>query len=287
MSDGPQTLTRDDPTSPAAALGRLLGDARVVDLTLLLAEDLPCTWPGHMWYQHKTFSWFCDRPDPAAKVINRSGVAYQTRWLALDEHTGTHLDAPSHFIPPPDVALPHAGPAGSTSVSDVPVTQAMGPALVIDVTGLHGSEPGISPVITPRTVEEWESEHGAVEAGDIVLFHSAWDRHYLRGAAGQAYGWDVLTTGRAPGWPAPDAAAIELLYERGVRCVGTDGLSVGSAQDGGPAHLAGLRRSMVFVEALTGLDELPPRGAFFIMLTLKIEGGTGGPGRAIAVAPPG
>lgn len=273
-------VSADDP-----ALADVLRSTRVVDLTLLLAEDLPCTWPGHMWYQHKTFSWFCDRPDPAAKLVNRSGAPYQTRWLALDEHTGTHLDAPSHFVPPPGSSLPHEGEAGQKSVADVPLAQSMGPAVVIDADGAENVPPGTSPPIGPDVIVKWEDRHGSIDPGDVVLFRSGWDRLYRRGGSGGHYGWDVLISGSRAGWPAPTAETIELLHERGVLCVGTDGLSVGAAEDGVPAHLAGLSRSMVFVEALSNLATLPPRGAFFMMLPLKIEGGTGGPGRAIAFVP--
>lgn len=268
-------------------LERFIRTDSVVDLTLLLAEDLPCTWPGHQWYQHKTFSWFAPRPDRAAPLINRSGVAYQTRWLTLDEHTGTHLDAPSHFIPPPDSGLEGSGPAGNTSVESVPVTQAMGPAAVIDVTALGGTaEAGASPAITAEHVRSWEETNGALEPGDIVLFRSGWDRYYRRGPAGTRYGWDVIVTSTQPGWPSPDAECVTYLHGRGVRCLGTDGLSMGSADCGAPAHVAGLSRGMVFVEALTNLDRLPARGSYFIMLPLRIEDGSGGPGRAIAVLPP-
>lgn len=267
-------------------LTRFIDSETVVDLTLLLAEDLPCTWPGHMWYQHKTFSWFSNRGDPAAPLINRSGVGYQTRWLAIDEHTGTHLDAPSHFVAPPHSGLESAAPAGETSIDRVPLNQTMGPASVIDVTTLsEAGEPGCSPLIKAERIREWEHDNGPLKPGDIVLFHTGWDRLYRRGTEGARYGWDVLVNGVEPGWPAPDAECVTYLYEQGVRCVGTDGLSVGAADNGAPAHLAGLTRSMVFVEALTNLSGLPARGAYFLMLTLRIEGGSGGPGRAIAVLP--
>ncbi len=65
--------------------------------------------------------------------------------------------------------------------------------------------------------------------------------------------------------------------------MGTDGLSIGPAEGGGPTHLAGLSHGMVFVEALTGLDRLPPRGAWFLFLPLNLVDGTGAPGRALAV----
>src|SRR5690349_14403430 len=102
------TVTSASATDLAAAFR----EDRIVDLSLPLAEDLPCTWPGHMPYQHKTFSWFAQRRDGWGTVGNRTGAPYQTRWLCIDEHTGTHLDAPSHFVPRPGSGLPDAGPAG-------------------------------------------------------------------------------------------------------------------------------------------------------------------------------
>lgn len=95
---------------------------------------------------------------------------------------------------------------------------------------------------------------------------------------------DVLN-GTGPGWPAPAPETIGLLLDRGVRCIGTDGLSIGAADDGSAAHLAALPHGMAVVEALSGLARLPPRGAWFLFLPIRLEGGTGGPGRALAVLP--
>lgn len=67
-----------------------------------------------------------------------------------------------------------------------------------------------------------------------------------------------------------------------MRLLGTDGASVGAADDGASAHLAGLGRGMVYVEALCRLRELPSRGATFLFLPIKVARGTGGPGRALA-----
>ncbi len=70
----------------------------LVDLTLLVAEELPCWWSNHMPYQHKTFNYFADRADDASPLLCRAGP-YQTRWMLMDEHTGTHLDAPRTSSP--------------------------------------------------------------------------------------------------------------------------------------------------------------------------------------------
>jgi kynurenine formamidase len=260
----------------------------VVDLSLTLAEDLPCHWSTHQPFQHKIWTWFTTRRGAAGSVYNRSGAPYTTRWMAIDEHTGTHFDAPSHFVPPPDSGLPGAHPTGEISADRVPVTQLMGPAAVIDVTGLGGAvQPvGTSPEIDPAVVTDWERRHGRLAPGDVVLFHTGWDRHYLRGADGDAYLFDVVVTRTRPGWPAPAVATVELLLERGVRCLGIDAPSMGLAHDGAAAHVSGLRGGAVFVECLTGLDRLPPRGAWFCVLPLKVEQGTGAPGRAVAFRPP-
>lgn len=141
---------------------------------------------------------------------------------------------------------------------------AAGPADVVDVTGLDAATSGHSPAVDVSHLAGWESEHGPIAPGDVVLLRSDWDDRYRPGPEGSAYGADVLVAGTRPGWPAPTPEAMEWLCGRGVRCVGTDGLSVGPAEGGAPTHLAGLSRGMTFVEALAGLRALPPRGAWFL-----------------------
>lgn len=239
-----------------------------------------------MPFQAKTFSWFADRPDETVPVFNRSGAPYQTRWLLIDEHTGTHVDAPNHFTPPPGSGLRNAGPAADESTERLPLEQLIGPAAVVDVTDLgRQGEAGRSPRIEADRLLAWEQEHGRFRTREIVLLHSGWDRHYRPGRAGSHYVADPLVERSRHGWPSPTAGTIELLLERGVRCLGTDGVSIGAVDDGEPAHVSGLGKGMRFVEALCNLDLLPPRGAFFLFLPIKVRGGTGGPGRAVAFLP--
>ena len=267
-------------------LARALRDDRVIDLTLPLAEALPCTWPGHMPFRATVFSWFDDRPEDPQPVFAKLGGTYQTRWLVIDEHTGTHLDAPRHFVPPEGSGLAHAGSGGAIGVAELPLLVASGPADVIDVTTLvGGAAPGVSPEITPAHLEAWERECGSVREGDVVCFRSGWDARYVAGAEGADYGEAVLVTKQSVGWPAPTADTVAMLRERGVHCLATDGLSIGAAENGAPAHLAGLPHGVAFVEALCNLDKLPPRGAWFLFLPLRLVSGTGGPGRAVALLP--
>ncbi len=274
-------------TVPGADLADQLADIfarhRVVDLTVPLAEELPCTWPGHMPFRATVWTWFAER-DGVQPVHPRMGGAYQTRWLVMDEHVGTHVDAPRHFVPPADSGLPNAGPGGAIGVDGLALLAACGAAAVVDVAPAP-AQPGSSPPIGSDQLLAWERAHGEFGSGDVVLLRSGWSTRYRTGDEAARYTEDVLVRGSVPGWPAPSPAAIDLLVERGVRCLGTDGPSVGAAQDGAPAHLAGLTRGMVYVEALTGLAALPARGAWFLFLPIRLVGGTGGPGRALAVLP--
>lgn len=258
---------------------------RIADLTLLLAEELPGTWPTHMLYQQKTSNYFTDVNDQTSGLRTTDGP-YQTRWLLIDEHTGTHFDAPAHFIPEPKTGLPHAAEIGTVTAEQIPLDQLIGPAVVIDIPlDLPGSAPGVSPTITSDFLGAWERDNGEVGAGDIVLFRTGWDRYYLPGEAGLDYCFKTLVTRDGPGWPAPDAEAMRHLIDRGVRCVGTDGVSMGSSHDGTGVHYAGLEVGVVFIEALGHLDELPVRGAFFCFAPLKVAHGSGAPGRAFAWVP--
>jgi isatin hydrolase len=262
----------------------LIRSSRTVDLTLTLSEDLPCWWPTAFPYRHTTDHWFTRvERDGSSPLLSRSGAAYHSCVVSMDEHTGTHFDAPSHFIPPPGSELPDAGPAGAITADRVELQQLMGPAVVIDVrSGVGPGEPGKSAPIEPSLITGWEKEHGDIGPGDVVLFRTDWDDHYVTGAQGRQYVQRPLVLADTPAWPAPSVASIELLHARGVMCTGTDAASMGPAEDGRPAHVAGLSTGMVFIECLCNLRELPARGATFVFLPLKIGGGSGGPGRALA-----
>lgn len=269
-------------TSTTTELGRLLAGGRLIDLTLTIAEDMPCWWPTHMPFQHKIWNWYEDEVAEPVSLRSRAGP-YQTRWMAIDEHTGTHFDAPSHFIPREESNLPNAGPAGSITGDKVPVQQFFGSARVFDARHIsEGAGPGVSPYITVDHLRRWEREQGKIGSGALVLFWTAWDRFYKPGAEGSPYVEGPLIRGSHPAWPAPDVSAAEMLLDRGVRCMGTDAPSMGSSHDGGPVHVAALRAGAVFVEGLTNLQALPSKGAFFLFMPIKVSKSTGGSGRAIA-----
>src|SRR6476661_8228177 len=87
----------------------------VVDLTVAVAQELPCAWPTHMPFQSKLYNYFADNPNQNQPTWGFRGP-YHTAVLTIDEHCGTHIDAPSHFIPPPGSGLPNAGEIGTQTL---------------------------------------------------------------------------------------------------------------------------------------------------------------------------
>ncbi|MCA9859827.1 MAG: cyclase family protein [Thermomicrobiales bacterium] len=268
------------------ALAAALGNVEIVDLTVPLAEGLPANWPTHMPFQRKVYNWYAAQDHPTQPLHGFRGP-YYTAFLTLDEHCGTHIDSPAHFIPPPDSGLPHASEMGLITLDKVPLNRMMGPARVVDATDLKDTgEPGTSPQISTEHVLRHEADYGKLEPGDIVLFRSDWDEHYVPiPDGGGAYAADPFLAGRGPGWPAPGIPCLELLLERGVMTLGLDGVSVGGVDDPAPAHHYGLGKGMLYIELLANLKKLPPNGAWFVYLPLNIRGGSAGPGRAIAFVP--
>ena len=139
--------------------------ARVVDLSLTVSERLPGTWPGHMIFAHHNWNWFAEVDGPTGKTRS-SAASYQTNFIVMDEHCGTHFDAPTHFVPPPDSGLDYASQLGAQNGDKVPLEDLMGPAAVVDVSFLAGQgEPGVSPFIEPEHVQTFEEEHGELQRG--------------------------------------------------------------------------------------------------------------------------
>jgi kynurenine formamidase len=271
---------------------------RVADLSVVLSEDLPVLWPGRGVGNHR---------QPYARIhvgFNANTKAYHETHM-LDSTTGTHLVPPAYALPPRDfdngTYAPEVrqwlaeyenkyGPRGTsdTTAEKVPLEQTSGRARVIDVGHLCGTLakdrwPG-SPEITPAEIQKYEKAHGGLRPGDVVIFRSGWsDRYCKQGPAGKACLEDPLN-GKSEGWPAPGPDAVVYLADRGVRCVATDGPTLGGAEPKRAlmTYWALGSKGMAGVEYLTNLGTLP-ENAYFVFAAVKIRGCHGGPGRAIAL----
>lgn len=254
----------------AAQFADLIRNATVVDLSVTTSDNLPCSPPEGQRPAQFLMNWYTWPRGPYKEFVQ-----------IHDDHTGTHVDAPSHFTPVADTELEHATEFGSVTIEQIPLGQLMGPACVVDVRPLTEGYPRgetthlrESPVIGETYLKEWESEHGEFEEDEIVLFYTGWsDSYYVPYPEGFRYDRSH---------PAPSPDAIVHLYERGVRHIGIDARGIGLMQDDCTPHWAALGRGMIASENLTNLGRLPTRGAFFVFLPHKFAGATGGLGRAIA-----
>ena len=267
----------------------------VIDLSVVLANDLPLMWPGHGIGDHR-------QPYYAVNIHFAANVDLFQHTHILDSNSGTHLVPPAFALPHPgfDNAnyAPQVrewlaeyekkyGPRGTSDMTTEKVSLELttGWTRVIDVTSLVQSTDKSSwpesPEITPAHIQKFEREQGKLEAGQIVLFHSGHiDRTYKPNNA--ACMVDPMA-GRTEGWPAPGPDAIMYLAKRGIRCVGTDAPTLGgvNAKRSLATYWALGSQNMVGVEFLSNVGELPEK-AYFIFAPVKIKGCHGGPGQAIA-----
>ena len=280
---------------------RLIAAARkkqVADLSVVLSSDLPTTWTGRGAGNHR-------QPYLRVPLFFAANLgAYHVTHM-LNAHAGTHLVPPSYALPTglENTTYPATvqdwlaeyeadfGPRGSSQVTaeQVSLAETCGPLRVIDVRSLIGTTPPASwprsPEITEQHVAEYERSHGPLQPGDVVVFRSGYsDAWYKSLPAGLAC-IDAPLNGKREGWPAPGPRVLAHLHAKGIRCVGTDGVSLGGTEPKRALMTYWMlgTKGMVAVEFLTGLGNLPDKGAYFLFAAQKIQACHGGPGRALAV----
>jgi kynurenine formamidase len=247
----------EEPARPAFDLAR----AKVVDLTHALDEKT-LFWPT----ETKPFAL-----ERVAWGETPGGFFYASNRFCTPEHGGTHLDAPIHFG------------EGRRTADQVPVGQLVAPAVVIDVAARAAANADYR--LTRADVEAWEAKHGRVPPGAIVLLRTGWSERWpdrLR-----YFGDATIGDASKLHFPSYGADAAELLVAaRRVGALGVDTASIdpGDSRDF-PVHRLAAAAEVPGLENLTGLEQLPPTGAWIVALPAKIGGGSGAPLRAIALLP--
>jgi len=252
----------------------LNADSRIVDLSLLVAPELPGPWPA---------GWPAFQINPYERIGPLS--PYNSDSLLIDGNNGTQLDVPPHSIPLPETNLPNAGVLGRMFTDKVPAWQFGGEACVVDCRDLiEAAAAGESALVKRDRIVAWEKQHRPLGPGDVVLFASGYsDRFYKPLPAGRRFIAEPLE-GKAPGWPDPDPDCMEYLGSRKVLNLGTDSASMGPLPTlAEPTHLAGLKYGMIWTESATNLQALPATGAFYCMIGPKHAEGLYSEGRALAV----
>lgn len=221
----------------------------LLDLSHTLEEGIP-SWSTHARFGHTLY-----------ESYEFGNVACHYR-LTMSEHTGTHMDAPLHFIP--------SGSA-HVAIDEVPLQDVFGRAAKIDASHLPKNGR-----LSAMDVVRWEERNGKLTQGDIVLLRFGWEKLWGLRPNDQEFLRD---------WPGVGKDAAEYFVEKGVRVVGTDALAIDAFDaEKNPAHYTLLGNQVVIVENLRNLDKLPPF-SIFVALPLKIKNGSGSPVRAIAFVP--
>jgi isatin hydrolase len=243
------------------------GRITVVDLTQPLGPDTPVIGLPPI---------FAPSPGVSIDVISRyddKGPAWYWNTIRMGEHTGTHFDAPVHWITGRELA--------NNTTDTLPVRQFIGPACVIDIsTEVAANEDYLLGV---DALERWEARHGRIPSGAWVLLRSGWSRR-----SGDAF-LNVREDGpHSPGFD--QETSLVLATDRdvlgvGVETIGTDAGQAGRFDPPFPNHSIMHGHGKLGLASLCNLDRLPATGAVVIAAPLRLVGGSGSPVRAIALVP--
>jgi kynurenine formamidase len=241
------------------------GAIEVVDLTAPLSETTP----------------ILRLPEPFGNTIpfalheisryDERGPAWYWNDISTGEHSGTHFDAPIHWITGRD----------GQDVSQVPPSRLVGPAVVLDAAGRAADDPDF--LLEIEDVQEWTKANGPLPDGGWLLYRTGWDAR----SSDQAAFLNANETG--PHTPGISPACAKWLAEEtrllglGVETVGTDAGAAHSFDPPFPCHSFFLGAGKYGLTQLRNLDRLPTRGAVLIAAPLPIVGGSGSPTRVLAL----
>jgi kynurenine formamidase len=241
------------------------GSIAVVDLTAPLSGETPIL---------KLPEPFADTAIFSLEEISRyddRGPAWYWNNIHTGEHTGTHLDAPVHWVTAKD----------GEDVSQIRPRRLVAPAAVIDVSERVAADPDF--LLEVDDVRRWEAAHGPLPAGSWLLLRTGWD---ARSGSQEAFLNADETGPHTPGisveaakWLAEEAPVIGV----GVETVGTDAGAAHSFDPPFPCHTFVLGAGKYGLTQLQNLNELPPTGAVLITAPLPIVGGSGSHTRVLAL----
>ena len=186
---------------------------------------------------------------------------YFNRELHLQEHVGTHIDAPAHFC------------AKGWHVDEIPAEKLMAPLVVLDVA--KAVKQSATYVVSVIDIKQHEARHGKIPHGALVCAMTGWSER-----------WDdpirYRNDFRFPGFSLE--AAELLVEERRVVGLGIDTLSIDvGTSKAFEVHNFALAKKVYFLENLANLDKVTPRGFTAVVGAIKTQGGSGGPARVLAI----
>lgn len=222
---------------------------KLVDLTHTIDSTIPL-WPGS--------DPFCMKIRFDYEQVGCRAAAY-----SMVAGTGTHMDAPAHFI------------KGGKTLDQFTLEQLLVPVCVINVQ--HQVNDNSDYTLQPQDIEKWENQYGKIPAGAVVIMNTGWTQRWpdLKSFLNE----DEKGVKHFPGF---SVQACQLLLERKVNGIGIDTFSLdpGNTKDFG-VHRLMLGKGLYFLECLANLDQLPPCGAFIGSFAPKVAQAPEMPARII------
>ena len=253
----------------ACLVGRPALGAQELDLSRYRMVDLTHALNARTLYWPTSPTTF--KLDQLSYGPTPGGWFYSAYAFSAPEHGGTHVDAPIHFG------------EGHHTVDRIPLEKLIAPTVVIDVTAKTRGDDDYR--LTSDDVAAFERANGRIPAGSIVLLRTGWSSRW---PDRKAYlGDDTPNDASNLHFPSFGVEAARLLVqERHIAALGADVASI----DYGPSkdfmvHRIAAAANVPGLENLTNLNQLPPTGALVFALPMKIEGGSGGPVRVVALVP--
>jgi kynurenine formamidase len=218
-------------------------------LTHPLNENIP-TWAGACGFHKK----ICHDYPEGSRVFEYQCVG----------SAGTHMDAPSHFIP------------GAKDIEELAIEDLMAPLCVVDLL----SELRPDSQITLRKFEAYEKRYGKIPERSVVVGNTGWSRYW-----NEPEKYRNLNEKGEIQIPSFSAEVGPLLLARNIAGIGIDTLSPDSEGGEYPIHQMNLSMNKYIIENLTNLEQLPKQGGYILAFPTKIVGGSEAPIRAIALIP--
>jgi kynurenine formamidase len=216
---------------------------------------------------HENFPTFSGEPQLfVEQILRMPGDGYNLNEWRLNEHTGTHMDAPLHFS------------EDGQSVAEIPVGDLVCPLVVVDIREKASADADAQ--VTPDDIKAWTAAHGEIPDGACVAMLSGWGAHVNSDKFRNA-GEDGQTL-HFPGFHVE--ATQMLMEETGTRGIAVDTMSLdhGRSEDFA-VHYSWLPAGRWGLECIANLEQMPASGATLIVGAPKIRGGTGGPARVFAM----
>jgi kynurenine formamidase len=213
-------------------------DVKPIDLSLTISESIP-SFPG----------------SPIPQFISWSDIehdGYNLELLFLSSHTGTHLDAPYHFV------------KNGLKINQIPLDRLMGKAILIKLKKSKNS------TITKSDIQLFEKKNGKIPNNSSIFFYTSWQKNLKKE--------NYFTEN-----PGLDSSSAKYLVSKKINLIGIDSPSIDLGKDESfSVHHILSKNNILIVENLANLNKIKSKKFNFTILPLKLKNATGSPVRAIA-----